>query len=154
MSDTNLFCLTFLFTFIEINSHRKEGLKIENNARLGPKKTIRFKRDTIKKLELDAKKYNESVSQIVRNIVENHYLKDAADDGLEVVEKALKRVMNPYIDRLSELSAHTAIASGMSAWLIRSLIKELTYVDTEDAWNKSYALSAVCLKGEQWKCRG
>lgn len=65
---------------------------------------------------------------------------------MEVVENALKRVMNPYIDRLAELSAHSAVAAGMSAWLTRSLMKELTNVDTEDAWEKSYALSSVCLK--------
>lgn len=139
MSDTHIYIL------LQQNSSRW-WFKIENNARLGPKKTIRFRKETIKKLELDAKKNNESVSQIVRNIVEDYYSKEAADAGLEVVEDALKRVINPYIDRLAELSAHSAVAAGMSAWLTRSLMKELTNVDTEDAWEKSYALSSACLK--------
>lgn len=115
-------------------------------ARLSKRVTTRYSKDIYDKIESDAKKNDMRISEYIRKIVEDHYLKESADAGLEVVEDALKRVMNPYIDRLAELSAHSAVAAGMSAWLTRSLMKELTNVDTEDAWEKSYALSSVCLK--------
>lgn len=115
-------------------------------ARLSESVAVRFNLDIYSRLQADAQAENISMSEVVRQIVEQHYQKQGAELGLPVIEEALRRVLVPHVDRLAGLSAHAGIAAGMSAWLSRRLLKELTEVDTGDVWVKVHALSKENLK--------
>lgn len=66
--------------------------------------------------------------------------------GAPVVEDAVRRVMEPHIDKLAGLIAHAGIAAGTAAWLSKALVNLLTRVDPDDAWDHAVARAKTALR--------
>lgn len=102
--------------------------------------------DVYSRLKAEAETEGVSIAEIVRAIIYKHQSDQGAKIGAYVVEDAVQRVTGPQIDRLASLIAHTAIASGTSAWLVRALLNLTTDVNTENAWDQAVAEARAGLR--------
>ncbi|TDA70302.1 MAG: hypothetical protein D9V47_01815 [Clostridia bacterium] len=73
-----------------------------------------------------------SVAEVVRRIIDERIRGDSARLGVLVVEDAVRRVMEPHVDRLAGMLAHAGVAAGAAAWLARALVNLLTQVDPDE----------------------
>lgn len=97
-------------------------------------------------LRAEAETKGISIPEVVRQVLHQHQTDHAAKVGAYVVEDAVRRVTGPQIDRLAALLAHTAIASGTSAWLVRALLNLTTDISTEEAWDQAVAEARAGLR--------
>lgn len=107
---------------------------------------VALPRETYMLLKAEAETEGVSIPEVVRQIIHQHQTDRAAKIGAYVVEDAVRRVINPHIDQLASLIAHTAIASGTSAWLVRALLNLTTDVNTQDAWDQAVVESRASLR--------
>lgn len=87
-----------------------------------------------------------SVAEVVRRIIDERIRGDSARLGVPVVEDAVRRVIEPHVDRLAGLVAHAGVAAGTSAWLAKALVNLLTQVDPDDAWDQAVARAKTGLR--------
>jgi hypothetical protein len=106
---------------------------------------VALPRETYMLLKAEAETKGISIPEVVRQVIHQHQTDRAAKIGAYVVEDAVRRVTGPQIDRLADLIAHTAIAAGTSAWLVRALLNLTTDVNTQDAWDQAVAESRAGL---------
>jgi predicted DNA-binding protein len=82
--------------------------------RLDERITIRLKKETFSILKNEAERENITPVEKIREILEDYIQTENAKDGVPEIEKALKKVLQPYVDRLAGLSVHSGIAAGTS----------------------------------------
>ncbi|TDA67848.1 MAG: hypothetical protein D9V47_10085 [Clostridia bacterium] len=87
-----------------------------------------------------------SVAEVVRRIIDERIRGDSARLGVPVVEDAVRRVMEPHVDRLAGMLAHAGVAAGTAAWLARALVNLLTQVDPDEAWEQAVARAKTGLR--------
>lgn len=98
------------------------------------------------RLWADAQAEGISVAEVVRRIIDERIRGDSAHLGVPVVEDAVRRVIEPHVDRLAGMLAHTGVAAGTAAWLAKALVNLLTQVDPDDAWDQAVARAKTGLR--------
>lgn len=107
--------------------------------RLSHQVSVRFDKPMFAKLWAASTAEGITVAEQVRRIVEAYFRGESARVGAPVVEDAIRRVMEPHIDRLAGMIAHNGVAAGTAAWLAKALVNLLTEVDPDDAWDQAMA---------------
>lgn len=115
-------------------------------AKLEGKITAKVSRQVYAELQAQARVQGLTMSELVRNILDEHLRNEAARLGAPVVEDAIRRVIEPHVDQLAGMLAHAGIAAGTAAWLNRALVNLLTDVNPGEAWDQAVARAKAGLR--------
>lgn len=107
--------------------------------RLNRQVNVRFNTTVYTKLLTEAETQGISIAEVVRRIVEEYMRSESARQGYPVVEDAVRRVIEPHVEKLAGMIAHNGVAAGTAAWLAKALVNLLTEVDPDDAWDQAMA---------------
>lgn len=114
--------------------------------RLSEQVSVRFDKVVFVKLSAAAAAENTTIAEQIRWIVEKHFSNESAELGVNTVETALRRVIEPHIDQLAGLVTNACISAGTSAWLAKAIINLLTQVDPDEAWEQAVGRAKVGLR--------
>ncbi|TDA65764.1 MAG: hypothetical protein D9V47_01085 [Clostridia bacterium] len=115
-------------------------------AKLEGKITAKVSRQVYAELQTQARVQGLTMSELVRNILDEHLRNEAARLGVPVVEDAIRRVIEPHVDQLAGMLAHAGIAAGTAAWLNKALVNLLKDVDPDEAWDQAVARAKAGLR--------
>jgi len=100
-------------------------------------------------LDLSARR-QETVSSIVRKILEKGLTQEAAESGIdavtEAVRKAMRDVLRPTEDRLAKLMAKAAVAAATAMYMNVQTIADLGKHNAVEIYNEARVKAAAYLK--------
>jgi len=100
-------------------------------------------------LDLSARR-QETVSSIVRKILEKGLTQEAAESGIdavtEAVRKAMRDILKPAEDRLAKLSAKTAVAAATAMYLNVQTIADMGKNDAVELYQEAREKAVAYLK--------
>lgn len=94
-------------------------------GRLSKRISFRSTPEIYNLVKAEAEKEGISLGEQTRRIVEQYFVKQIAATGMPEIERALRRVLEPYLDSLASLITHTGVAAGTSAWIAQALANQL-----------------------------
>ena len=100
-------------------------------------------------LDISARR-QETVSSIVRKILEKGLTQEAAESGIdavtEAVRKAMRDVLRPTEDRLAKLMAKAAVAAATAMYMNVQTIADLGKHNAVEIYNEARVKAAAYLK--------
>ncbi|MEW9082399.1 hypothetical protein [Caldanaerobacter subterraneus] len=100
-------------------------------------------------IDLSARR-QETVSSIVRKILEKGLTQEAAESGIdavtEAVRKAMRDVLRPTEDRLAKLMAKAAVAAATAMYMNVQTIADLGKHNAVEIYNEARVKAAAYLK--------
>lgn len=117
--------------------YQERGQVLLTSGRLSERISFRATPELYSLVKTEAEKEAISLGEQTRRIVEQHYAKQVAATGIPEIERALRRILEPYIDSLASLTAHAGVAAGTSAWIAQALATQLLEYEPVELWTQA-----------------
>lgn len=116
---------------------RKLVRKIKN-----PRIPVTFDEETMEQLKKIAKHRGESISEVVRGLVDEGLKIQVSNDNIDLITKIvreqLQMLMDGYVERLASISAKGTIMSATSTYLTAETISRFVPLELQMEYQEAY----------------
>lgn len=107
---------------------------------------IRITEDLDKRLKAEAAKKGLSVANLARDILTEALSEQAAIEGREALDRAIRRAIKPDVDRLAKMLVKSTMAGATAMFLNVQVIADLGKHDALDLYQQARKKAAIYMR--------